>query len=47
MSGYSPLVADSLHVNGKEMNVNMAVRYSLTDDRTYFLIGSPVITQEY
>lgn len=47
MSGYSPLLAETLHVNGKEMNVNMAVRYSLTDNRTYILIGSPVITQEY
>lgn len=47
MSGYSPLLAEKLEINGKEMNVNMAVRYSLTDNRTYILIGSPVITQEY
>lgn len=47
MSGYSPLVDESLTMNGKKVNVNMAMRYSPTDNRTYCLVGSPVITQEY
>lgn len=47
MSGFSPLIAESLMMNGKKVNVNMAMRYSPTDNRTYCLVGSPVITQEY
>ena len=47
MSGYSPDMAESLIVNGKEVNVNMAMRYSTTDNRTYCIVGSPVITEEY
>ncbi len=47
MSGYSPDMAESLIVNGKEVNVNMAMRYSPMDNRTYCIVGSPVITEEY
>lgn len=47
MSGYSDSIADSLTVAGKQINVNMAMRYSPSDNRTYVIIGSPVITREY
>ncbi|SDE99543.1 YwmB family TATA-box binding protein [Sporolituus thermophilus] len=46
-SGYSPAIADWLQVGGQRVNVNMAMRYSPYDDRTYVLIGSPVITREH
>ncbi len=47
MSGYSPDVDESLIVNDKKVNVNMAMRYSPTDNRTYCIVGLPVITEEY
>lgn len=46
-NGLSPAINDFLAVDGKRTNVNMAVRYSPYDDRTYITIGSPVITGEY
>lgn len=46
-SGYSPKIADWLQVGDKRTNVNMAMRYSPYDNRTYILVGSPVITREH
>lgn len=46
-AGFSPGISDYLEVGGKHININMAMRYSPYDDRTYITIGSPVITREY
>lgn len=47
VTGFSPAITDYLQVGGKKMNMNMAVRYSQYDHRTYVIIGSPIITREY
>lgn len=46
-TGFTPVISDYLEVSGKRINMNMAMRYSPYDDRTYITIGSPVITREY
>lgn len=46
-TGYSPAIDESLQYDGKKVNLNMAMRYSPQDNRTYVIIGSPVITKEY
>lgn len=46
-TGFSPGISDYIEVGGKHINLNMAMRYSPYDDRTYITIGSPVITREY
>lgn len=46
-TGFSPAITEHLMVGKKRINVNMAMRYSPYDDRTYVTIGSPVITREY
>lgn len=46
MSGYTRLLADGPGGRGA-VNINMAVRYSPADGRTYCLVASPVITNEY
>lgn len=46
-SGFSPLIPRFLAVDGQKTNVNLAIRYSPYDNRTYITIGSPVITGEY
>lgn len=46
-TGYTPLIADKIKVAGKKINFNMAMRYSLSENRTYVTVGSPVITREY
>jgi len=46
-TGYSPLIRDWLRIGDKRININMAMRYSPYDNRTFVTIGSPVITREY
>jgi hypothetical protein len=47
VTGFSSAITDYLQVGGKKININMAVRYSQYDNRTYVIIGSPIITREY
>jgi hypothetical protein len=47
LTGFSRLITDWLKVGDKRININMAMRYSPYDNRTYVTIGSPVITREY
>lgn len=47
-AGFSPLIQErSIKANGKEINVNMAMRYHAFDQRTYVIVASPAITMEY
>lgn len=46
-SGYSPNCKDYLIVDGKKINLNVALRYHSIDDTTYIHIGAPLIFQEY
>jgi len=34
-------------VNGKKVNMNLAIRYNSYEDRTYIWLATPVITVEY
>ncbi len=45
--GFSSAIADFLQVDGKKINMNIAIRYSQYENRTYVIIGSPIITREY
>jgi len=47
MMGYSPELSDGITILGKSYNVNIAMRYSSEDDKTYIWIGTPVISVEY
>jgi hypothetical protein len=47
VSGYSPRLPAGLAVGGARVNINMASRYSSTDNRTYITLGTPVIAQDY
>lgn len=46
-TGFTPLVSEWLVVGKDRVNVNMVIRYSQYDNRTYVMLGSPVITREY
>ena len=46
-TGFTPNVTDWLQVGDKKINLNIAIRYSQYDNRTYVTIASPIITQEY
>ncbi len=47
VSAFSPVIKDSIRVDGKRMNVNMASRYNSYEERTYIWLATPVITTEY
>jgi len=46
-TGFTSEITNWLQVDGKKINLNMAMRYSQYDNRTYVTIGSPIITREY
>lgn len=45
--GFSPRLPDIVLVGDKRVNVNLAIRFSSIDNRTYVIVASPVITGEY
>ena len=46
-TGFSPGIINRIQVGDQKINLNMAMRYSQYDNRTYITIGSPIITREY
>ncbi|HEX3028079.1 MAG TPA: YwmB family TATA-box binding protein [Clostridia bacterium] len=47
VSAYSPFIGDSISVNGRKVNMNLAVRYNSYEKKTYIWLATPVITTEY
>ncbi len=47
LTGFSPELPESIVVGDRRININLAIRYSPYDNRTYVVIASPVITGEY
>lgn len=46
-TGFASELMEWLQVGNEKVNLNMAMRYSPYDNRTYITIGSPIITREY
>ncbi|MBC8016841.1 MAG: YwmB family TATA-box binding protein, partial [Sporomusaceae bacterium] len=46
-TGFTSEITNWLQVADEKINLNIAMRYSPYDNRTYITIGSPIITQEY
>ncbi|KKM10768.1 hypothetical protein SY88_11815 [Clostridiales bacterium PH28_bin88] len=46
-SGYTPAVSGPLQVAGRLINIQVALRYHATDNRTYLQVGSPLLGGEY
>ena len=47
VSAYSPLIDNNIEVQGKRINMNLALRYNAYEDKTYIWLATPVITIEY
>ena len=47
VSAFSPSIGNTVKVNGKRINLNVAVRYNSYEGKTYIWLASPVITTEY
>lgn len=44
---YSPLIEEHLVIDKDKINLNLATRYNEYEDKTYILIGTPIITIGY
>ena len=47
VSGYTPHMGNTIRVNGKKVNLNLAIRYNSYEDKTYLWFATPIITTEY
>ena len=47
VSAYSPSIGESIKINGRKVNLNLAMRFNNNEDKTYIWLATPVITKEY
>lgn len=47
ITAYSPLIETYINYGGKNVNIQLAIRYSEYEDKTYLWIGTPLITTTY
>lgn len=47
VSAYSSSIDNSIDIDGKKVNMNLALRYNSYEDKTYIWLATPVITIEY
>jgi len=47
VTGFTPVIHDSLEIGDNEVNLNIALRHHNEDDQTYIYIGSPLLVGEY
>ncbi len=47
ITAYSPLIKTYISYGGKNVNIQLAMRYSEYEDKTYLWIGTPLITTTY
>lgn|GEM_PF-4902577 len=47
VTAYTPFLGHKLIIGGKPVNLNIALRYSDLEKRTFVTVGSPLITTEY
>lgn len=47
VSAFSPMIKDKLSVDGKEINLSLAIRYNKLENKTYLWVATPVVNSEY
>ena len=47
VSAFSPMIKDKLIVNGKDVNLSIAIRYNKQEDKTYLWVATPIVNTEY
>ncbi|TZE81305.1 YwmB family TATA-box binding protein [Calorimonas adulescens] len=47
MTGYSEKLGEYIELGNEKINLNLAMRYSDSDGKTYLWLGTPVITTDY
>ncbi len=47
VSAFSPLIKDTINVQGKSVNLSLVIRYNKVENKTYMWIATPVVNSEY
>lgn len=47
VSAFSPMIKDKLSINGKNVNLSIAIRYNKQEDKTYLWVATPIVNTEY
>lgn len=47
VSAYTPSIGQAVEVNGRKINLNLAIRYNSYENKTYIWLATPVIITEY
>ncbi len=47
VSAFSPMIADKLSIDGKNINLSLAIRYNKIENKTYLWVATPVVNTEY
>ncbi len=47
VSAFSPMIEDKLSIDGKNINLSLAIRYNKIENKTYLWVATPVVNTEY
>lgn len=47
VSAFSPMIDDKLSIDGKNINLSLAIRYNKIENKTYLWVATPVVNTEY
>ncbi len=47
VSAFSPMIKDKLSIDGKNVNLSLAIRYNKLENKTYLWVATPVVNTEY
>jgi hypothetical protein len=47
VSAFTPMIKDKLDVNGKNVNLSIAIRYNKLENKTYLWVATPIVNAEY
>lgn len=47
VSAFSPMIEDKLSIDGKNINLSLAIRYNKIEDKTYLWVATPVVNTEF
>lgn len=47
VSAFSPMIEDRLSIDGKNINLSLAIRYNKIENKTYLWVATPVVNTEY
>jgi len=47
VSAFSPIIKDKLSINGKNVNLSIAIRFNKLENKTYLWVATPIVNTEY